>query len=328
MTADGKTIADTTRRHWRILQLVPRAPRKIDAATICTRLAAEGLTVTQRSVQRDLEALANAFGLVCDTRSKPFGWWWSADATGFEFPPMSLPAAVAFEVVSENVRPLLPPAVVEAMQPTFDRARATREAAQRAPLAGWPDKVRSVPPGLVRVPTRVHRDVFEGTCTALDTGRRLQIGYTARGASVERVHEVSPIAPREEPSTLALQRMSHAKVLDVPAIVIPGFDLDAYIAGGALSGRKSDVPVKLKIRVTKRVADLIEEAPLSADQVVRRGTDGGAEIEATVADTLELRAWVLGFGAELVVLGPPALVAEVTAKVEGMARAYRELASG
>ena len=75
MALDGNTIADTTRRQLRLLQLIPRAPRKIDTATICERLAAEGLIVPQRSVQRDLEQLSNAVdGLVCDDRGRPFGW--------------------------------------------------------------------------------------------------------------------------------------------------------------------------------------------------------------------------------------------------------------
>ena len=68
------SISETLFRHWQMLRLIPRAPRRIDAATLERLLRQEGIEVQRRSIQRDLESLAATFtALECDERSKPYG---------------------------------------------------------------------------------------------------------------------------------------------------------------------------------------------------------------------------------------------------------------
>ncbi len=73
-------LSDTLVRQWRMLQMIPRAPRKIDAATLEARLREHGLAIDRRSIQRDLQKLSSVFPLVCDDRHKPYGWSWTRDA--------------------------------------------------------------------------------------------------------------------------------------------------------------------------------------------------------------------------------------------------------
>lgn len=54
----------------------------------------------------------------------------------------------------------------------------------------------------------------------------------------------------------------------------------------------------------------------------------GVELRATVQDTQELRWWLLGFGANVRVLGPDALVRELGDVAGRMAAAYREDVGG
>jgi predicted DNA-binding transcriptional regulator YafY len=54
------------------LHLVPSG-RKATTPEIHRRLQALGYPVSRRTVERDLEALANQYGIACDARSKPFG---------------------------------------------------------------------------------------------------------------------------------------------------------------------------------------------------------------------------------------------------------------
>jgi predicted DNA-binding transcriptional regulator YafY len=322
-----------------MLQLVPRAPRSTDAATIEEQLAAAGMVVTRRSVQRDLEALAEVFeGLVCDRAGKPYGWSWKTNAPSLELPTMSVPTAIALDVMHASVRGVLPKTILAALAPTFQRARDVLATTPNARLARWPKKIRSVPNGVPRVPVKVGEDVFDAVCTALLEDRRLRIVYRARGAEVERERDIDPLAlveragrflvvaatpPAKEPKQFAVHRMSKAEVLDVKIAPVGGFDIDAFLDGGATSVRVSEEPVKLRLRVAQKVGDALRDSPLSRDQVVRAGDrDGWVEVEATVADTMELRAWVLSYAAEMVVIGPEALRDEVIGKARAIVAAY------
>ncbi len=62
-----------------MLRLIPRAPRKIDTATLQAALRAEGYVVDRRSIQRDLHKLSTVFPIVCDDAHKPYGWSWMRD---------------------------------------------------------------------------------------------------------------------------------------------------------------------------------------------------------------------------------------------------------
>lgn len=63
-----------------MLTLLPRAPRRIDTATLAEGLRARGLEVHRRTIQRDLIELSAVFPIVSDDRSKPYGWRWAQDA--------------------------------------------------------------------------------------------------------------------------------------------------------------------------------------------------------------------------------------------------------
>lgn len=70
----------TILRQWMILIVLPRPPRRIDTASIESRLRERGIEVHRRTIQRDLLELAEIFPIVADERAKPYGWRWSDDA--------------------------------------------------------------------------------------------------------------------------------------------------------------------------------------------------------------------------------------------------------
>jgi len=71
--------------------MLPRAPRRIDAASIASALAAHGIATHVRTVQRDLVELAEVFPISVDERSKPYGWRWTGELAF----PSTLPVALA-----------------------------------------------------------------------------------------------------------------------------------------------------------------------------------------------------------------------------------------
>ncbi len=164
-------VSETVHRYWQMLRLVPRAPRKIDSASIEHLLASEGIEIGRRSIQRELESLATSFpALGCDRRSKPYGWYWDRDAPTLEVPGMSLSQAVTLDLVRSYLAQALPRSTLRSLSPYFERARETLEKSQGARLARWSRKVRVVPRGQAMRPADVPAKVLDGVYTALLAG--------------------------------------------------------------------------------------------------------------------------------------------------------------
>ncbi len=71
---------DPVTRCVQILMMLPRAPRKIGARAIHARLLEKGMTVTMRTVERDLQRLLGAAPIALDDLHKPYGWSWDRNA--------------------------------------------------------------------------------------------------------------------------------------------------------------------------------------------------------------------------------------------------------
>lgn len=70
----------TVLRYLLMLRHIPKQPQKIDVNTLRERLAEQGIDVSVRTIQRNLNELSEVFPLTTDERCKPFGWSLLADA--------------------------------------------------------------------------------------------------------------------------------------------------------------------------------------------------------------------------------------------------------
>jgi predicted DNA-binding transcriptional regulator YafY len=111
---------------------------------------------------------------------------------------------------------------------------------------------------------------------------------------------------------LALHRFITAEPLDTPANRPAGFDLQAYIDGGALgfTGQPGKT-IRLKARFTEGAAAHLRESPLAEDQTVEGEHNGWVILNGTVPDTQQLLWWLLGFGDQVAVLEPISLRGEI-----------------
>ena len=116
--------------------------------------------------------------------------------------------------------------------------------------------------------------------------------------------------------------MKEAVLLNERAVTPDGFSLDGYISGGAFSYRTGEGETRLKALFDQDAAIHLEETPLSADQTLSAQEDGSVLVEATVADTRQLRWWLLGFSGRIEVLEPSALREEMMGHAERMVVKY------
>jgi predicted DNA-binding transcriptional regulator YafY len=120
---------------------------------------------------------------------------------------------------------------------------------------------------------------------------------------------------------LTLHRMQEVQILDKPATVPDGFNLDAYISSGELDFSVGN-DIQLKALFSSDVAFHLGERPLSDDQSTTECADGKKLVTATVQDTSELRWWLLGFGDQVEILGPTELRNYFSETASNMAGIY------
>ncbi|HET7561584.1 MAG TPA: WYL domain-containing protein [Rhodanobacteraceae bacterium] len=332
------THPDTLRRQWLMLQVIPRYPGKTTAAELAMRLRAERYDVTKRTVERDLIALSEDFPLVCDDRTKPFGWSWQKDAKQFSVPGMSPLQALVLSLAHSHMEPLLPAHLLQPLGPYFRQADSTlRSAFGKSGLRAWNQCVAVVQPTQPLLPPRVNDKALAVIHAALAEHRQIELRYRKPRADKAIKYTLHPlglvyrgvlgylvctIGGYDDPRMLALHRVEVARPLDAPARALAGFDLQKYASSGVF-GFMDNGPIKLVVRMEAPAAAHLHETPLSKDQVITDDKQGGwLRIAATVHDTSQLRWWLLAFGDQVEVMSPRPLRTAMAETVASSARLY------
>lgn len=331
---------DTIIRHWHMLRLIPRYPRTTDAATLHARLEEldPGMKVSRRTVERDLNELSTAFALV-SFPGRPQQWCWSADAAALDVPGMDLVAALTFRMAEEYLGRMLPSHCVMSLAPQFKRARQLLDGIGGQGLSTWPAKVSVVPRSMPLHPPAIADGVLETVTEALLRDRCCQVAYKRRGEEGKEillhplglvfndpvVYLVATAWEYPDVRLLALHRCLEARMLEVPAKRPAGFDLQTYVEEGALGfpelrGKK----LRLKALFTSAAGAHLYESPLCEGQKLMEMPGGRLLLEAEVADTPQLRWWLLGFSHRVEVVAPKNLREEFAQLAADMARLYSQ----
>ncbi|HEX5692018.1 MAG TPA: transcriptional regulator [Roseiflexaceae bacterium] len=178
--------------------------------------------------------------------------------------------------------------------------------------------------------------MLEAITRAWADRRQIAIQYrAASGAVTERV--ICPYfveVSRSEPAsyviafdelrgalrTFKLERVVAAEML-AESYVIPD-DFDPYVHLAASWGVMDEVEVEVRLRFSAAVAPRVRESVWHHSQRLVDMPDGGCELSMRVGGIREVRAWVLGWGADVEVLAPDALRDDMRAQAEQMAAMY------
>ncbi len=320
-------------RYFALLELLPPYPRKATPQDLREDLARQGVAVTERTVQRDLQWLKRSFPLRCDDRNAPYGWGWEPQAH-LPLPRHNAATALTFVLAGAHLRRLLPPSVQDPLEPYI--ASAEQALDQMAPaLRSWRDKVRVLSRWQPLQPPMVDSEVLETIYEALLRERRLQARYCPRQGSPKE-YEVNPLGlvlrdqvgylvgtlwEYDDLKHFALHRFEDAELLEQARRTPPGFDLDAYLQSGAFE-IVDGAPIRLELRIGEGAAFHLGETPLSSDQGIEPLGEDDYRLTATVANTEQLRWWLLGFGELVEVLAPVELRAEFAARAAALAARY------
>lgn len=328
---------DTIRRQWHLLRLIPRYPQEITPGILTTKIQAAGFTTTKRTIERDLEHLSEGFPLTVDDRRKPHRWSWMKDAPSLSVPGLTTTQALAFAMIRQFLPSMLPGSLLEELKPYFRDAEACLATLPKGRgKRSWTEKVRIIPPTQPLLAPKQQADIPHTLYEALLQGRQANVVYQKRGAKGPVEYTIHPLGliqrgritylactlfHYEDVLLLAVHRVRSAVLLDDLATGPDGFNLDAYIGGGAAhfgEGRK----IRLRARFRTETADHLAETPLSPDQTMSVARNGWVAISATVLETPQLLWWLQGFGAQVEVLGPARIRKAIAASVSALYRHY------
>lgn len=326
MPIQEKETSNSLYRQWQILSRLSTG-KWMGTRELQELLQREGIDISLRTIQRDLNQIAQRFPIESN-KTVPQGWRWRSDAPIQSLPHMSSSQAVTFMMVEEHLRHLLPPSLLEEMHPYFDLAR--RSLSSQNNVRQWINRVRIVPANQPLIPPVVEKQAQQAIYEGLLQDKQLECIYQSRISAEEKRYILNPLAlvqkgaiiylictrlDKTDIQTFALQRFKSAKVLDSRALHPVGFDIDHYIDSGALGFRVDfSTPVEnilLQLTMLERDSIYFEESQLSRDQKITKTNEGMAIVSATVPFTNQLVIWLRSFGTTIHHIEPPEVFAAV-----------------
>jgi predicted DNA-binding transcriptional regulator YafY len=280
---------------------------------LTTRQLADELEVDMRTVQRYVAALRDSAGIDVEHA----GGRWRIGKRSL-LPPLQLDhyqatlLLVAVRLL-QQVRTEQDPALVGALA-HLSRAlsvpivseylRRTLVAAERQPADSERLKVeRAVIDGFV-----AHREIEVRYVDAKgnETRRDLRPYFIQPTAEGRHIYVFARDSVSQEVRSFRLDRIRAARLLPTTFTVPDDFDIDSVLgASWAIwQGAGGD---RVVLRFPARARQWVDESPWPS-RTVRKGLpDGGIEVRLEVAGEIEMRPWLLGWGANVEVLQPASL---------------------
>jgi predicted DNA-binding transcriptional regulator YafY len=325
---------ETSMRYLATLSVLPRAPAGVRAAEIQGRLADLGYHVDLRTVQRDLLRMSRGFPIVATDEKAP-RWSWERKAPPLGLGGLDPPLALAIVLAGTHFRAVMPSGLRRALDPLMASARKALDGHGDGGVASFERRFRVLPHGPPVEAPDFDAAVLESVTRALMTRRRLRIvrrlarrktreevvaplGLVASGATLFLVVRGDD---GRAPRALPLHRLRASAVLDEAADV-GDFDLDAFLAAGGPGTAWRGASVALVARFRGAAAEAIQETPFAGGTIEALDEDE-VRVRATVEDSAELRAWLFGFGPDVVVEAPAEIAAEMAERARAMVARYR-----
>jgi predicted DNA-binding transcriptional regulator YafY len=207
--------------------------------------------------------------------------------------------------------------------------------------AAWLGRIGVVQPTQALIPPKVDPHVQSLVTDALLDDRRLDASYRRKGEREARRYVLNPLAliqrgpvtylvatvgDYDDALMFALHRFERVRVAAETTRRPKGFDLASLLKNGS-AHYGSGKSIRLDLRFATHAAEHLQETALADDQKLSDRGDGHVRLRATVADTPQLRWWLLGFGDTVQVLGPAALRQWFALTTAAMAASYATLSS-
>ena len=314
-------------RQWQLLQLIERAEG------VVVEDAARELACTVRTIWRDLKVLQEAGFPVYDERAADGrrSVWRISDEFRRSLPlKLSLPELTALIMSRDLLAPGVDAGFGRSLRGAFAKIGGVLSRDARALV----DRMREVV-GVRAFGAKLHAPAAEHIDEihrALLERRQLDLRYYSMSRDDVTARRVDPyhltyagggfylVAHchlREAPRIFAVERIRALRTLAGRFTLPAAFDAERYL-NGAWGILRGDV-VTVRVLFARTLARYIAERLWHPTQQLRTLPDGRLEMTLRVADTLEVRRWILGYGTEAEVVEPAALREAIRREAEALA---------
>ena len=330
---------ETSIRLIKLLTYIPKYPAKRSLSNFKEHLESLGYEVTDRTIQRDLLKLEKYFPLLCDDRNAPYGWSWQEDAKEINLSAMDKVEALSLSLAEKYLEPLMPIENYERIRNLFDRANNTLESSEQSQLKKWRDRVRVLPQSQRLEPPLINQEVQSNIYDALLNGEQLDVQYLKANSKLAKKRTVNPLGIvlmgivhrlicTMDPDFkiirhLPLHRFKTANANGETSIEPENFDIDDYLDKESLSFLRTEKKIKIELLFRGNTGFHLSETPVSKDQKYKEEKNGKIRISGTVADTEQLRWWILGFGENVEVIKPKILRDEISNRIKLVSAIYQ-----
>ena len=331
-------MTDTTLRHLKLLELLPRQPLKKSPQALKEDLHQIGFEVSVRTIQRDLKTLSSILPLISDERDKPYGWSWHKNAPGLN-PAMDPIEALTFSLAEEYLEPIMPSKSFNRLKIFFNRANNVLNELDKSSIKKWRDNVRVVPQWQTLIPPEIQDEAESAIYEALLRGNQIEGYYQKRGQSQPDKRTINPLGivlqgvvhrlictmddSPDIPRHLPIHRFKEAKLISTKVKKPKNFNIDAFIKSQNIGFLINDKPIELVAVFQPMAGFHLTETPVDNDQDLTQLKDGSYKLKVTLPDTSQLRWWLLGFGEQVDIKKPATLRNEFKAIAKNMFLMYK-----
>ncbi|WP_303287922.1 YafY family protein [Marinobacter sp. SS8-8] len=296
------------------------------------RVFMDALEASRNTITRDFEFLRDSLGAPIEYCRQHNGHQYAPDSSEFELPgfwmtPTELYALLACEQLLENVQPGM---ITSRLAPLKDKIRhLLGESGHDAERIS--ERIHIQP---IQARTAAHQ-IFDPVAEATLAGKRLTFSYSARSGTGSTHRQTDPqrllhyrsnwylLAVCRTAGALrlfSLDRISEPRVQGTPSAQRTIAELDgfAYASFGIFGGGPKGTA---HLRFSSHAAEWVADEIWHPDQIGEH-RDGGYHLKVPYSDERELVMEVLRYGADVEVLGPPELRAEVVLRIRKMAGMY------
>jgi len=321
-----------------MLALIPRYPARKSTSQIARELEAAEMGVSKRTVERDLERLADLFLYTSDEEVRTLYWFYPPGARILQIPAMTPDTALVLRLTQRLLTNLLPRQTLDHLADFFVNAQAALEEHAGGRLKRWDQRVVAIDHSMPMAVPEIHESVRACIYDAVLKEEQVRAWYKARGRTQPAEYRLHPVGlvirdgvtylvamvnDYTDLRHLALHRMVAAEPMHEPARPVPDLDFESYVEV-SFAYPLNPEPIQLEVGIDEGLAAHLTERPLSGDQEISEDENksGRYRVTATVADNEQLRWWLAGLGATVEVLGPPELRAEFRQHATDLARLY------
>ncbi|MBK8905974.1 MAG: transcriptional regulator [Anaerolineaceae bacterium] len=180
--------------------------------------------------------------------------------------------------------------------------------------------------------------VLEALAEGWGTGRKVRVGYRSPRSGQLRERIIAPYALEPTPSgiyvighddwakdirTFKLDRLESATLLERKFSVPEAFDLESHLASGWRIMAGSEI-TDVVLRFTPEVTPHIHERQWHPTQKLEKTEDGGCLLSVQVAQPQEMQPFIRSWGAQVEVLAPDWLRAQIGSELQQAAAQYTE----